>query len=535
MASVMDDKPVIESFSDHEKDLDPNASGKLATFEDPDAGLSEEERAKIDRKLLWKLDLRLVPWLSLLYLVSFLDRTNIGNAKIDGLSQDLDMTADQYNATLTIFFVSYSVFEPLTNILLKRLRPSIFIPCIMLAWVSILYPSQLVGICMTCMGLVKNYSGLMAVRWFLGLSEAGLFPGVGYFLSCWYKRSEFGVRMAIFFSAAALAGSFGGLLAAAIAKMDGVGGKPGWSWIFILEGLATIVIGVASFWCVYDFPDQATFLSPEDRARVLRRLALDQQSSAEHEEFKMSYFWASVKDWKTWTGAIIYMGADGSLYAFSLFVPTIISELVSAPAGLANASEGNAKLIFPYTGSIKAQLLSVPPYAAAAVLTISIGFIADRTRQRGICNIAVSILGMVGFAMLLGCESPGARYAGTFLGAMGIYPAIANTISWSSNNIEGVYKRGVSLGFIIGWGNLNGIVSSNIYREKDKPRFYPGHGVVLGYLVLFLFGGSILQYVLLRRENAKRRRGERDHWVEGLGQSEVELLGDKRPDFLYTM
>lgn len=94
--------------------------------------------------------------------------------------------------------------------------------------------------------------------------------------------------------------------------------------------------------------------------------------------------------------------------------------------------------IFP-TGysSIRAQLLSVPPYAAAAILTVSIGFIADRTRQRGLCNIAVSLLGMVGFGMLLGCESPGARYAGVFLGAMGIYPAIANTISWSSNNIEG--------------------------------------------------------------------------------------------------
>lgn len=144
---------------------------------------------------------------------------------------------------------------------------------------------------------------------------------------------------------------------------------------------------------------------------------MDQQSSAEHEEFKMEYFWSSLKDWKTYTGAVIYMGADGSLYAFSLFVPTIISELGYS--------------------SIRAQLLSVPPYAAAAVLTVTVGFIADRTRQRGLCNIAVSFLGMIGFAMLLGCESAGARYAGTFLGAMGIYPAIANTISWASNNTEG--------------------------------------------------------------------------------------------------
>ncbi|KGO77754.1 Major facilitator superfamily domain, general substrate transporter [Penicillium italicum] len=483
--------------SDLEKTLDSNRSLAAARFEDPDAGLSDEERAAIDRKLLWQLDIRLVPWLSLLYLVSFLDRTNIGNAKLVGLEKDLNMTNAQFNATLTIFFVSYSVFEPATNVLLKRLRPSIFIPLIMMAW----------GICMTCMGFVKNYHGLMAVRWFPGLSEAGLFPGIGHFLSCWYKRSEFGVRMAIFFSAAALAGSFGGLLAAAIAKMDGVAGKPGWSWIFILEGLLTFIIGVASFWCVYNFPDQARFLSDIDRKRVLRRLAMDQQSSAGHEEFKMDYFWSSLKDWKTYTGAVIYMGADGSLYAFSLFVPTIISEL----------------------------LLSVPLYAAAAILTVTVGFIADRTRQRGLCNIAVSFLGMIGFAMLLGCESAGARYAGTFLGAMGIYPAIANTISWTSNNTEGVYKRGVSLGFIIGWGNLNGIVSSNIYRDADKPKYYPGHGVVLGYLVLFLFGGSVVQYLLLRRENGKRRRGERDHWIEGLDQNEIELLGDKRPDFIYTL
>lgn len=92
---------------------------------------------------------------------------------------------------------------------------------------------------MTLMGLVKNNAGLLAARWFLGIAEAGLFPGVNFYLSCWYKSSEIGVRSSIFFSAAALAGSFGGLLAAAIARMKGIGGMPGWAWIFIIEGLAT--------------------------------------------------------------------------------------------------------------------------------------------------------------------------------------------------------------------------------------------------------------------------------------------------------
>lgn len=178
------------------------------------------------------------------------------------------------------------------------------------------------------MGVCTNASGLMAARFFLGLAEAGLFPGVNYYLSCWYKREEFGIRAAIFFSAAAVAGSFGGLLAAAINLMAGVGHKGGWAWIFILEGLATVIIGIVSFWMVHDFPDEATFLTDVDRARVIRRLKLDKQSSAEHEEFKMEYFWASVKDWKTWTGAAIYMGCDGALYAFSLFLPSIIAGML---------------------------------------------------------------------------------------------------------------------------------------------------------------------------------------------------------------
>ncbi|KAF2499691.1 MFS nicotinic acid transporter-like protein Tna1 [Lophium mytilinum] len=481
------------------------APGIHQESDDPDYGLSDEERADVDRKLLRKLDFRLIPWLCFLYLISFLDRTNIGNAKIDGLQKDLGMTDGQYNAALSLFFVSYALAEPLTNVLLKRLRPSIFIPIIMIFW----------GITMTSMGLVHNFSGLAAARFFLGLAEAGLFPGVNYYLSCWYKRSEFGIRAAIFFSAAAVAGSFGGLLAAAIAKMDGIGGKHGWCWIFILEGLATILVGIASYWMVYDFPDEATFLTAHDLARVKARLRADQQSSAEHEEFKMAYFWAAVKDWKTYAFAIQYMGCDGALYAFSLFLPTIIAEL-------------------GYT-STKANLLSVPPYAAAAILTIFIGWLADRTHQRGLCNIGVSFLGIAGFSMLLGSDKAGVKYAGTFLGALGIYPCVANTITWTANNFEGVYKKGVAIGFVIGWGNLNGVVSSNIYQGKDKPGFKPGHGVVLAYMIVFLLGGSIVTRFLLAAENKRRISGKRDVWAEGKTAAEVEMLGDKRPGFIYTL
>lgn len=473
-------------------------------FPDPDEGLSVKEKAEVERKLVRKLDMKLIPWLSILYLLAFLDRANIGNAKIAGLKDDLGLTTTQFNATLTIFFVSYSVFEPLTNILLKRLRPSIFIPLIMILW----------GITMTFMGFVTNYKGLMVARWFLGLTEAGLFPGINYYLSCWYKRSEFGFRAAIFFSAAAISGSFGGVLAAGIEQMDGLGNKAGWAWIFIIEGSVTVLFGIASFWTVYDFPTEAKFLSADDKARVLHRLSADNQASAEHETFKNVYFWSSISDWKTWCGMFIYMGTTVPVYAFSIFLPSIIHSLGWS------------------TSVVQSQLYSAPPYIAAAILTIAVGYLSDRSRKRGIYNMIFSLIGCAGFAMLLGSQNAGVKYAGTFFGALGIYPCISNTITWVANNTEGVYRRGVVLGFVIGWGNLCGIISSNIYFSA--PKYVEGHATVMGFMFVCLFLGSLVMNIGLKKENAKRRRGERDVWIVGKSEKQIKEMGDQRPDFIYT-
>lgn len=227
----------------------------------------------------------------------------------------------------------------------------------------------------------------------------------------------------------------------------------------------------------------------------------------------MLYFWAAIKDWKMWLGMFIYMGADMPLYSFSLFLPSIIKNMGYLET--------------------RAQLLSVAPYGCAAAMTIFVGWAADRTRQRGLFNMGVSLLGVVGFGMLLGSAKPHVQYAGTFLGALGIYPCIANTITWTANNIEGVYKRGVVLGFVIGWGNLNGVVSSNIFFKS--PRYTVGHATVMAYMLCCLFGGSAIMHLALKAENKKRLAGKRDHWVEGMTEKDVERLGDMRPDFLYTL
>lgn len=125
---------------------------------------------------------------------------------------------------------------------------------------------------MTLMGLVNSYHGLLIARIFLGVTEAGLYPGVAYYLTMWYKTDELAFRQSLFFSAASVAGAFSGLLAYAIAKMDGVGGLAGWKWIFILEGLLTVAVAFAAFFILYDFPDTASFLTVEEKAWVVHRL-----------------------------------------------------------------------------------------------------------------------------------------------------------------------------------------------------------------------------------------------------------------------
>lgn len=204
---------------DHEKELHAND----ATDSGSDS-LNEEDYGVREKALVRKLDLHLLPGVCILYLLSFLDRSNVANAKLDGLDTDLHMTGNQYLTGLTIFFVGYISFEIIWNVILKRVGPKLWLPTVTLVW----------GIIATLQGVVvynggsTGVAGFFLVRFFLGLTEGGLFPGVVFYLSMWYKRAERQYRVALFFSAASLAGAFGGILAYGIGYMKGVAGLNGW-------------------------------------------------------------------------------------------------------------------------------------------------------------------------------------------------------------------------------------------------------------------------------------------------------------------
>lgn len=151
---------------------------------------------------------------------------------------------------------------------------------------------------MTLMGLVQSFTGLVVARVFLGLTEAGLFPGVTFYITLWYRRRECAFRAAIFFSAATVAGAFGGLLARGINEMDGTAGKPGWAWIFILEGILTVIVAFSAFWFIHDSPETAKFLTKDEKEEVRYRLIHDTDGLADYYDIK--FLWDAFLDWKIW-------------------------------------------------------------------------------------------------------------------------------------------------------------------------------------------------------------------------------------------
>ncbi|KAK4033272.1 major facilitator superfamily domain-containing protein [Parachaetomium inaequale] len=459
------------------------------------------------RKLIRKVDLTLIPFLALLYLLSFLDRTNIGNARLDTLEPDLNLDSSrlQYNDALAIFFPFYVAAEIPSNMAMKRFRPSLWIPSIMVAW----------AVCTTLMGIVHNYPGLMACRSALGIAEGGLFPGITYYITMWYRRHECGLRMAIFFSAATAAGAFGGLLAFGIMKMKGVAGLSGWQWIFILEGLLTFVVALVAYKVMQDYPATAKFLNQEERDEIQSRLKRDRSSLAD--EFDTKYFWDAVKDWKIWVHMFITIGVYTGLYSYSLFLPTIINDL-----GTASSRE-------------MAQLLTVPPYVVACIFCVSAGWYADKLGQRGIFMIGFMVIAIIGLIMLMATSSSGVRYTGCFFLATGIYPNVPLGVAWNGNNIGGSLKRGVGIAMHVGFGNLGGTISAYLFLAKDKPRYLPGLGTLLGcqFMALVL---SVWMFIYLRRENARRDREYKppSEYTEEEKLAEREK-GDLATFFRYTV
>ncbi|KAF4463501.1 hypothetical protein FALBO_9666 [Fusarium albosuccineum] len=457
----------------------------------------------LEKKVLRKVDLNLVPILFLLFLCAFIDRINIGNARIQGLEADLNMSGQDYNIALFTFFILYILLEVPCNILLKNMRPSLFLSAIMTGW----------GIITICQGLTRSFAGLVACRVIIGGLEAGFFPACMYLLSMYYCRHELQWRFNLFFSASIIAGAFSGLLAYAIAHMDGIAGYGGWRWIFILEGIATVIIAIFSYWIVPDWPESAKFLNDDERALLIDRLAQDRKDThMNHWDKKTAK--RIFSDIKIYLSILMYLGIVTTSYSGSFFTPTILKQL-------------------GWT-SIRAQIMSIPIFLFATVCALVSAIASDKMKHRFGFIIGGCLFATIGYVILLNMMSVsvGVRYFALFCIVGGGYIAQPIVLVWASNNNSGHYKVGVASAMQVGLGNSGGIIASNMFVTGQAPKYPLGFGLGLGLVWLCVLS-SIVFLFYIRRENRLREEGKRDDRYN-LPEDERNNLGDDHPAFRFT-
>ncbi|KAI1073453.1 putative allantoate permease [Whalleya microplaca] len=449
---------------------DCDDAGSTSTQPEPEA-LSEAEEVKLMRKI----DLHVLPMLFLIYVMAFLDRANISNALTMSLPEELGLTGQQPNTALAVFFVPYIIFEIPSNILMKRFTPHVWLSLCILGF----------GIVMLCQGFIQNYSGLLATRFFLGLFEAGIFPGSFYLISFWYKRQESQKRFTIYFCSVIIASAFGGLLASAIAEMDGIRGKSNWRWIFILEGILTVLVAVSSFFFVSDFPNEAKWLSETEKQIVLRKTRVDETTSEGKVTGRdLAEFF---KDPMNYLGAIMYFSVVVPVYAFAYFTPTIVKTLGYSV--------------------IQTQLHSVPPFAAALGMCLVLAYLSDKTDNRLPYVLFPGALLIAGLAILMTIHANfSVQYAGLCLVCMGAFGAGPTVICWYLMNLEGHKQRSIGSGWMISVGNTGGILAPFAFLPKFAPEYRPGYSICMGVAALGIVVTLCYTLLILR----ERRRVHND-------------------------
>ncbi|KXS16089.1 MFS general substrate transporter [Gonapodya prolifera JEL478] len=417
--------------------------------------------AAAQKAALWKIDLHVMPWSALLYLINYLDRTNMGAVKIanndatpkaDPLTQ-LGLSDTDWQLAISVFFIGYVLFELPSNLVIKKFGPARWISRIMVTW----------GVCAMCMGFCNNLAGLAVARFFLGVAEAGYFPGMMFYLSIWYSQREFGTRCSLFYCSANLAGAFGGLIAYGVSFMNGLGGYAGWRWIFILEGVPAIICGVLTWWVLPGFPHTVSWLSEEELEWIEHRRGSN-APSAKDKDFDKDEFVAVIKDPHAWLMSVMYFMCNLSGYAWVYWLPTIVRNL-------------------GFT-STTATLMTVPPYIVAWFVSLAVTWNSDRMQERVWHMICICLLLLVALILFVTIDpatprGPGVLYFGSFLASCGVFPFIPLVWAWRTGTTKGTTGGATATALMGAVGNIAGAVSTFIFRSDWAPRYVPSFGICI--------------------------------------------------------
>ncbi|KAF4495286.1 tartrate transporter [Fusarium agapanthi] len=360
-------------------------------------------------------------------------RSNIGNAKVlnhttgHDLLTETNMTNYDFTIALMVFLIAWIAF-------------------LMFAW----------GTITICLGAAHSYAVVTVLRFLLGPEE----------------RS---VRVATILASATLAGAFGGAIAYGVGHMNQVHGLSGWRWLFILEGIPSVISSAFVWFGLPDFPESASWLSAEEKDIASYRLS-EQGSHGDSKSMTWEDAKSTLLEWRLWCQYLIYFGISAPFSSLSLFTPSIT-------AGLGFAD-------------LRAQLMTVPPYAAAYVVTLLVSWSADRHNARALHSAVFSLIGAVGFiaSATLPADSYSPRYGCLIVAACGSFACIPPLLGWLSSNLHSTAAIGLAIALNISMGAPGQIVGVWIYKANEAKKGYPtGHWVNAG-LLLFVSVGCVAMH-----------------------------------------
>src|SRR5262245_47969900 len=260
--------------------------------------------------LLSKLTRRLIPFMFLLYIVSYLDRINVGFAALQ-LNEALHFPPDVFGLGAGIFFIGYFLFEVPSNLIMERVGARVWMARILVTW----------GIISSSMMFLNGSTMFYILRFVLGLAEAGFFPGMILYLTYWFPAEARGRAVARFMTATAIAGVIGGPVSGLLLKMDGIGGLAGWQWLFLLEGLPAVFLGFVTLAYLPNDPKTATWLTAEEKQWIETKLAVEREHVLQHGHVSLR---GAIASGRVWTLSLIYFSVIISFYGISLWLPQIV-------------------------------------------------------------------------------------------------------------------------------------------------------------------------------------------------------------------
>ncbi|KAL2862509.1 major facilitator superfamily domain-containing protein [Aspergillus lucknowensis] len=471
--------------------VEPAAAPKAAVDIDVDEEYSYEEQ----RKIIHRVDRRLIIICGAAYCISLMDRTNVSIAAISGMLEDLELQIGfRYSIMVLVFFVTYVTFQPLATAVIRYIGPRIFLSAIVMTW----------GACLIGFAYSPNWQTLAGLRALLGILEAGFFPGTVYLLSTWYSRYEVHKRYSFFYLIGCVASALSGILAYGFSQMKPLQGLNGWQWIFIMQAVLTFIIGILCMVFVVDFPDKGHktwgFLNEKECQFILRRLDKD-RADANPEPFSLIKFLRPALDLKVWGLGLIFFCLTTVTYAIAYFLPIILRDNMGFSVGAS-------------------QCLIAPPYVLAGILMLSTSWVGDKYRMRAPILVFNSIITLIGLPVMGFAKGPAVRYFGVFLTTAGANANIPASMAYQANNIRGQWTRAFASATLVGLGGVGGIAGSLIFRSQDAPDYIPGiWGAIASQLLLLIIVAMLSVHFWI--SNRKADRGEKV--IEG------------SPDFRYTI